>query len=90
MRNTDIFDDADFMEWFNGRPVEVQNVIRKYPPNVEYRLGGPFPVYIYSYGVEMDGNISLTVDVQSPFMPRRVFGVKPEDLQVMETGAAVA
>lgn len=89
MRNTDIFDNTEFMEWFNGRPPEVQQVIRKYPPDVEYKLDGPFPAWIYSYDVEEDGNISLTVDVLSPLIPRKVFGVKPENLQVA-IGVAVA
>ena len=90
MRYTTAFEDPDFMEWFNGRPLEVQDVIREYPPDVEYKLDGPSPVWIYSYDVEKDGTVSLTVNVHSPFMPRSVFGIKPEDLQVMETaGAAV-
>ncbi len=81
MRNADIFDNEDFMEWLNGRPLCIQKVIRSYPPDVEYKLNGLFPVNIHSYDEEKDGNISLTVDVHSPFMPRRVFGVNPESLQ---------
>ncbi len=78
---TDCFDDAEFIEWFNNRPVNVQEVIREYPPDRKYKLHGPFPVTIYAYEENKDGSVTLEVDVNSPILPRRVFGVKPESLK---------
>ena len=70
------------MEWFNSRPFCIQEIIKKYPPNKEYRIGdSPFPVTIYCYSEEQDGNVSLKVDVHSPILPRRVFGIEPEALR---------
>lgn len=77
----DIFDNPEFLEWFNNRPVKVQEVIRRYPPDREYVLHGPWPVTIFSYDEEEDGRITVQVDVHSPILPRRVFGVKPETLK---------
>lgn len=81
MRINDIFDNPEFMEWFDDRPPAIQEVIRKYPPNRTYKLyDGVFDVTLHSYDEELDGSISLQIDVHSPFFPRRVFGVKPADL----------
>lgn len=87
MRKRTIWDEPEFMEWFESRPEDVQAMIRRFPPGRPYRLhGGPFPSYIYCYSVADDGAVTMQVDVESPFLPRRVFGVEPEDLQ--EWGAA--
>lgn len=81
MRKTDIFDNPEFVEWYDDRPPAIQKVIREYPPDKTYKLhDGPFDVTIYSYDEELDGKVSLSVDVPSPFVARRVFGVKPIDL----------
>jgi len=81
----DIFDDSEFLEWFNNLPIAVQEVIKKYPPDREYKLFGPFPVTIHSYEENESDGITLKVDVHSPIRPRRVFGVKPESLKPFES-----
>ena len=80
----DIFDNPEFLEWFDKRPSAIKEVIRKCPPDIEYSLSGPFPVTIHSYDENEDGSITLKVDVHSPFLARRVFGVKPESLKPYE------
>ena len=71
----------EFMRWYNGRPAKVQALIRLRPPHRDYRLQeGAFPASIYSYDEEEGGDVTMQVDVHSPLMPRRVFGVKPRHL----------
>jgi hypothetical protein len=80
-----IWENEEFSDWVKDRPQKIQEVIKKCPPNKKYRLSnGHFPVYIYSYYEEEGGDVKLKVDVVSPFFPRRVFGVKPEDLKIWE------
>jgi len=78
-----LMDNAEFAAWFNARPACVQAVIRQRPPGIEYTVhGGPFPGLIRSYQQADDGGVTLLVDIQSPFMPRTVFGLKVENLQI--------
>lgn len=76
-----LWDDEEWMDWFNERPPAIQALIRQFPPNKPYRVGeGAFPALIYSYDEEKSGGVSMTVQIESPFFPRQVFGVKPEGL----------
>lgn len=76
-----MWDNEEWMEWFNARPPAIQALIRERPPSVPYRVsGGAFPGWIHSYDEEESGGVSMKVDIESPLFPRRVFGLKPEDL----------
>lgn len=84
----DIWDNPAFVEWFNDRPPAVQEVIRQCPLGELYKLHtGAFPSQILSYDENEDGSVTMTVRVASPFFPRSVFGVKPEDLKPWEEGS---
>ena len=73
-----LWENQDFLDWYNSRPPIIQNLIKKFPPNKYYKVqGGMFKGRLYSYSE--DG--TMTVDIDSPIMPRRVFGLKPEDLE---------
>lgn len=76
-----IWDNEEFMEWFNSRPVRIQAAIRYRPPDKRYRVNdGPFPAMIHSYNIDENDEVTMKVDVLSPLMPRRVFGVHMKDL----------
>ena len=72
----------EFLNWFNSRPKKVQDVIKKCPPGKEYRIiqGSGDPVFIHSYNEGKNGDITMTVNIESPTFPRSVFGIKPENL----------
>lgn len=71
-----------FLDWFQSKPLAVQEAIKKHPPDKLYILkSGSFPCNIYSYDEEKDGSITLTVDVHSPFFPRSVFGVSLKNIE---------
>ena len=81
MTEEELFQDAEFLEWFNDRPASVQEVIRKVPPCRKYIIeGGIHPGQILSYDEHDDGRITVEITVESPLLPRRVFGVDPDSL----------
>ena len=72
-------------EWVTSRPEMIQEMCRKWPPNVLYRLDPPGQnVYVVSY----NENGTVMVNVTQEFNPdlvlvfnRTVFGVNPDDLK---------
>ena len=79
----------DWNEWVASRPPNVRAVAEKLVPWKLYRMGSSgHRVCLYSYDEEMDGSVTLKVDVRGEFnfvvMERRVFGVKPEELTECE------
>jgi hypothetical protein len=80
--------ERDFwISWVNSRPPVIQDLCYQLPPdNLYRRKSSGDKVTIYSY--EEDGTV--TVSVQRKYNPgcclfdRRVFGVSPEDLKVVE------
>jgi len=81
----EMWDDPEFKEWFNSKPKKIQELIKKCPPNKQYRIkGGTFPGTIHSYDEEKNGDVSMKVNIHSPLMPRKVFGLKPEHLEEWE------
>lgn len=73
---------SEFLDWFNDRPKKVQDVIKICPPGKEYRIIGRSsdPVFIHSYDEGENGEITMTVNVESKTFPRSVFGIKHENL----------
>lgn len=74
---------ADFV---SSRPDVVRKVAEKFNPWTLYRIGKDgHRVTLYSFGEHKDGSVTLTVNVTGEFncvmFERRVFGIKPEDLQ---------
>lgn len=74
-----------YSEWVASRPLIVQEMIRKWPPNILFRLkttGQRVVVIAYNESG------TVTVDVLEEFNPerpyttnRRVFGINPHDLE---------
>lgn len=82
-----LWDNEKFMAWFNERPPAVKDMIRQCPPDQEYRVqDGAFPGRIYSYDEEEGSEITMQVQIASPFFPRTVFGLKPEHLKPWDGG----
>lgn len=71
------------MKWVNSRPLVVQELCKKFPPDRLYRLKtSDHKVTIYSYSE----NETMTVTVTMEYNPlivfeRQIFGIKPEDLE---------
>ena len=82
-------DDPEAKKFWDNMSDAVKEVCAKYPPDIQYRngaSGSPFPVVIRSYDVgEDDGEITLTIEVLSPVIPRQVFGVDPSSLEPYHT-----
>jgi hypothetical protein len=72
--------------WFKARPEHVRKFIEKWPPYEFYRIknsGEAFGVLV-SYDEEVGGDISVKIDMAyNTLFPRRVFGVKPEYLEIV-------
>ena len=77
-----IWQDDEFLAWFNERPPAVQEMVKRFPPDQSYRVqGGVFPGHMYAYDENEDGTVTFQVIIESPFNPRQVFGLKPEDIE---------
>lgn len=76
--------------WVSERPEKVRNVILKHglTPWKLYRLRSGHRVTLYSIDEPKEGEPTVKVDVLGRFnlvaFDRRVFGVKPEDLEECE------
>jgi hypothetical protein len=76
----------DFRRWRDERPLIIQAVIDKLPPwNLYLLKTSGHRVTIYAYDENEDGTVSLQVNIEGRYnlivTERRVFGVKPEDLE---------
>lgn len=73
--------DQGLQDWYNSRPKPIRDFFDKCPPWQLYKVhNGTFPGRIISYDEERDGTISCKVEIDSPLMPRTVFGLRPEHL----------
>jgi hypothetical protein len=82
---------AEWDEWLAGRPPHVREVCEKLPPWNLYRNGVGQRVTIVSYDSVLDddtdeptGEVQLSIEVGDYWnfvvIPRKVFGVPPDDL----------
>lgn len=68
--------------WLAARPVIVQQLAAQLPPNRLYRLKtSGHRVTLYSYGEDGTVTVAVTGDYNAVAFDRRVFGIKPEDLE---------
>ena len=78
----DIWQDDEFLAWYDERPPVVQAMIERFPPDQQWRVqGGVFPGHIYAYDEAEDDTVTFQVVIESPFLPRTVFGLEPKDLE---------
>jgi hypothetical protein len=69
-------------EWVSGRPPVVQDLCRKLPPDLLYRMKSTgHRVTVYSYGEDGTVTVLVTGDYNLVTFDREVFGIKPEDLE---------
>ncbi len=75
--NHEVFD-----PWVASRPLVVQTLIQKLPPNLLYRLKSTgHRVYILSYAEDGTVTVAITADFNRVDFERQVFGIFPEDLE---------
>jgi len=79
----------DFHAWRATRPPSIQAIIDALPPwNLYLLKTSAKRVTIYAYDEHEDGTVSLQVNVSGQYnlvmAERRVFGVKPENLEECE------
>jgi hypothetical protein len=87
---------AAWNQWLAERPAHVRAVAERWPATRLYWLDPPGQVVaIHSYDEEMDGRVTLKVDVTMEnnvdadgtprvFFDRRVFGILPSDLHELD------
>ena len=74
--------DEEFEEWVEERPECIKEMIKKYPPNLLYRLKTANQrVTIYSYAENNTMTVTVSGDYNLIDFERNVFGIKPEDLE---------
>ena len=78
-------DKVEMRKWIAGRPKKIQEMCKRWPPNLLYRdKESKLRVYIYSYSE--NGSVTVVVSGRYNFVcfERRVFGVDPEALEECE------
>jgi len=75
-------DPAAWKDWVESRPVEVQELCKKLPPDRLYRMkDSGHRVTIYSYSEDGTVTVNVTGEYNTLTFDRQVFGVSPDDLQ---------
>jgi hypothetical protein len=75
-----------WQKWLAERPPIIRELAEKFPPWKRYIIrdddseDADKTSRFAGYPVSYDENGTVTVTVESPFFPRMVFGLKPEDL----------
>jgi len=76
---------AGWERWVASRPPVVQQLARQFPPNQLYRLKTTgHRVTPYSYSEEGTLTVDITGQFNRVLFGRRVFGIRPEDLEECE------
>jgi len=80
---TELFEITEEMnDWIKTRPENVQRMIELFPPNKLYRLKTTGNrVTIYSYSEDDTLTVEVSGEYNAVMFERRVFGIKPEDLE---------
>lgn len=80
----------DFEEWLSARPKIIQQLGNRLPPWNRYRMketGQHCSMYSYSEDgtvtVTVDGHDSEPLDTINKMCPVNVFGVHPDDLEIL-------
>lgn len=70
----------EYEEWLSTRPAIIQEMARKYPPNVLYQLESGSRGCIHAYNEGGTVEIEVTGKYNRTFFDRIVFGVDPAKL----------
>lgn len=71
---------AGWDEWLATRPAVIQEMARKYPPNVLYRIDSGHRVTIYSYSEGRTVTVNVSGKYNFVAFERRVFGIPIDEL----------
>jgi hypothetical protein len=89
--DADASEQREFAAWFNSRPEKVRRIIADKPPWNRYRIkvtGQHCCLYSYSEDgtvtVTIDGHDSEVLAAINRIMPVNVFGIDPDDLEIIE------
>lgn len=75
-------DEAAFEEWVASRPAAIQAMIRRHPPGRLYLLKTTGQrVLIHSYLEDGTVKVDVNAEFNATVLPRRVFGISPDDLE---------
>lgn len=75
------FDMNSFEEWLKTRPLIIQEMAKKYPPNKFYKIRGKGHICtLYSYSEDKTVSVDITGDFNKLTIERRVFDVNIDDL----------
>lgn len=75
-------DEEAWNKWVSTRPVIIQELCRKYPPDRLYLLKPTGQrATIVSYSEDRSITVNITGDFNCHIFDREVFGIKPEDLE---------
>lgn len=78
--------EAVWGQWVAERPDKVREVAQRFDPWTLYQMKNTGQlVYVYSFGEEADGSVTMTVDITGQFnliaFDQRVFGIDPDNLK---------
>ena len=69
-------------EWVSSRPDIIKNLCIKFPPNLLFKMKDTgHRVTVYSYSDDNTMTVNVTGKYNVLTFDRRVFGIKPEDLE---------
>ncbi len=69
-------------DWVSTRPLIIQELCNKFPPNKLYRLKkSGHRVTLYSYSEDGTMTVIVSGEYNAVMFDRQVFGIKPEDLE---------
>ncbi len=94
MSRPEWFDTEELREWYDSRPIPVQEVLQQINPRVAYQVikAPVFPYKLHSVQEHGTGQEpTLTMDKMAPGREYRVFGYRVKDLRLFvpgENGAA--
>lgn len=72
---------AEWDKWLETRPKIIKDMAEKLPPNRLYKLKHDVRVTLYSYSEDGTVTVNVTGEYNRVFFNRRVFGIKPDDLE---------
>jgi len=69
-------------EWVESRPVEIQKLCRKFPPDRLYKIkNSNHKVTIISYNESGSMNVDVSGEYNLIVFERQVFGIEPDNLE---------
>ena len=79
---------TEYWTWISERPPAVRELLIRFPIWNRYKIlvTPTFDGRVIGVDEMESGELCLRVTVDSPFFPRQVFGIKPEDITLTVQG----